>query len=129
MTLAEEADIEEICGSRAIAEDRLGRSRIDCYLDTSGDDPDAKRRARRREAEEEAESLNMLEDVLSTFLDAVPRHEVAKLARARGREAAVTSLVDRLGKLPLGGAVPRLVLEMVAKTLIAAALGDVHPPF
>ena len=31
MTLADEADIEEICGSRAIAEDRLGRSRIRRY--------------------------------------------------------------------------------------------------
>ena len=129
MTLAEEADIDEICGSRAIAEDRLGRSRIDRYLDSSGDDPGAKRRARRREAKEEAESLDMLEDVLRTFLDAVPRHEVARLARARGREAAISSLADRLGKLPLGGAVPRQVVEMVAKTMIAAALGDAHPPF
>ena len=71
----------------------------------------------------------MLEDVLRTFLDAVPRHEVARLARARGREAAISSLADRLGKLPLGGAVPRQVLEMVAKTMIAAALGDPHPAF
>jgi hypothetical protein len=71
----------------------------------------------------------MLEDVLSTFLDAVPRHEVAKLARARRREAAVSSLADRLGKLPLGGALPRQMLEMVAKTMVAAALGDTHPPF
>jgi tetratricopeptide (TPR) repeat protein len=129
MTFAEEAAIEEICGSRAIAEDRLGRARIESYLDGSGDDPDSKRRARRREAEEEAESFDMLEDVLSTFLDAVPRHEVAKLARARRREAAVSSLADRLGKLPLGGALPRQMLEMVAKTMVAAALGDTHPPF
>ena len=91
MTFAEEADIDEICGSRAIAEDRLGRSRIDRYLDSSGDDPGAKRRARRREAKEEAESLDMLEDVLRTFVDAVPRHEVARLAQARGREAAISS--------------------------------------
>jgi tetratricopeptide (TPR) repeat protein len=129
MTFAEEEDIDEICGSRAIAEDRLGRSRIDRYLDGSGDDPGAKRRARRREAKEEAESLDMLEDVLRAFVDAIPRHEVARLARAHGREAANSSLADRLGKLPLGGAVPRLILEMVAKTMIAAALGDAHPPF
>ena len=56
MTFAEEADIEEICGSRAIAEDRLGRSRMDRYLDSSGDDTGAKRRAP-REAKEEAESI------------------------------------------------------------------------
>jgi hypothetical protein len=83
MTFAEEADIEEICGSRAIAEDRLGRSRMDRYLDSSGDDTGAKRRAP-REAKEEAESLDMLEDVLRIFLDAVPQHEIARLARARG---------------------------------------------
>ena len=38
MTPAEEADIDEICGSQAIAEDRLGRSRIDRYLESSGDE-------------------------------------------------------------------------------------------
>jgi hypothetical protein len=51
MTLAEEANIDEICGSRAIAEDRLGRSRIDRYLDSSGDDPGAKRRPLSRAGE------------------------------------------------------------------------------
>lgn len=129
MTFAEEAAIDEICGLSAIAEDRIGRSRIDRYLDRSGEDPDAKRRARRREAKEEAEAFDMLEDVLRTFLDAVPGHEVAKLARACGPEAAASGLADRLGKLPLGGAVPRQILEMVAKTMIAAVVGDALPSF
>ena len=57
MYVTEEEEIEEMCESRAIAEDRLGRSRIDRYLDGSGDDPGAKQRARRREADEEAEGL------------------------------------------------------------------------
>ena len=71
----------------------------------------------------------MLEDVLRTFLDALPQHEVARLARARGRDAASSSLADRLGKSAFGGAMPRSMLEMVAKTMIAAVLGDAHPPF
>src|SRR5208337_4751378 len=45
-TFAEEADIDEICGSRAIAEDRLGRSRIDRYLDLAAVRNEARAQAR-----------------------------------------------------------------------------------
>ena len=102
MTFAEEAEVEEMCGSRALAEDRPGRSRIDRYLEGAGDDPGAKRRAKRREAEDEAEGVEMMDELVESFLDAVPAREMAKLVKAHGREGAVAGIADRIGNLPLG---------------------------
>ena len=122
MYVAEENDIDEMYESRAIAEDRLGRSRIDRYLDGTGDNADSKRRARRREALEEARSLDLLERLLGSFMDSTSPQEVKRLLKSQGRNGAVAALADRLGKLPLGAGAPRLLLELAAETVIFAAL-------
>ena len=126
---AEEDDIDEMRESRAVVEDRLGRSRIDRYLDGAGDDADSKRRARRREAEEEARSFDLLDRLLESFMDSASPQEVKRLLNSRGRDGAVAALADRLGKLPLGAEAPSLILELVANTIILAALGEKPPTF
>ncbi len=122
MYVAEENDIDEMYKSRAIAKDRLGRSRIDRYLDGTGDNANSKRRARRREALEEARSLDLLERLLGSFMDSTSPQEVKRLLKSQGRNGAVAALADRLGELPLGAGAPRLLLELAAETVIFAAL-------
>ena len=127
MNCAESQEIEALCASPAIGKDRHARSRIDRYLDSSGDEPGAKRRARRREADDEARAFGVFEDILESFLDFISPREVTRLTRSRGREGAVLVLADRLGKSPMGGGLPRAILELVASTMIAMALGEAGP--
>jgi tetratricopeptide (TPR) repeat protein len=129
MHAVEEDVIDEMGHSRAIAEDRLGRSRIARYLDGAGDDDDTKRRTRRREADEEARSFDLLNRLLESFMGSTSPQEVKRLLNSRGRDGAVAALADRLGKLPLGAEAPRLILELVANTIILAALGEKPPMF
>ena len=129
MYVAEEDDIDRMIESRAIAEDRLGRSRIDRYLDGTGDDADSKRRARRRGAGDEARSFDLFESLLECFLDSTSPQEVKRLLKSRGRDGAVAALADRLGRLPLGAGTPRLILELAARTMVLAALGEKPPTF
>jgi len=129
MHAVEEDVIEEMGHSRAIAEDRLGRSRIDRYLDGTSDDAHSKRRARRREADEEARSVDLLERLLGSFMDSTSPQEVKRLLKSRGQDGAVDALADRLEKLPLGAGAPRLILELVARTVVLAAVGEKPPTF
>jgi hypothetical protein len=129
MSVTEEEAIDEICESPAIVADRLGRSRIERYLDGSGDDPGSKQRARRREDSEASRDLDFMEGVLEDFLESLPPQEVMRLIRSRGRDGAVAAIADRLGKLPNAAEAPRVILETMAKMLVAAAAGDDFSPF
>ncbi len=129
MHIAEEEEIDALCESPAIGRDRHALSRIERYLDSSGDDPVSKRRARRLEADLDGDALDGLDEAMKSFLDAVPPQEVQKLIRSRGREGAVKALTDRLGEAPFGGGWPRAILELMARTMVAAALGEAPLPF
>jgi tetratricopeptide (TPR) repeat protein len=128
MYVGEEDDIDEMCRSPAIDKDRHGRSRIDRYLNGTGDDPESRRRARRRAAND-TRSFDVLEDIVTSFMETISQRDVQKLVKSHGRDGGVAALADRLTKLPLGAALPRPLLEMVATTMVAAALGEAPPPF
>jgi hypothetical protein len=128
MYVSEEDDIDEMCRSPAIDKDRHGRSRIDRYLNGTGDDPESRRRARRREANA-TDGFDVLEDIVTSFMETISQRDVQKLVKSHGRDGGVAALADRLTKLPLGAALPRPLLEMVATTMVAATLGEAPPPF
>jgi hypothetical protein len=62
-------------------------------------------------------------------METISQRDVQKLVKSHGRDGGVAALADRLTKLPLGAALPRPLLEMVATTMVAAALGEAPPPF
>ena len=129
MSIVDEDALDRMCKSRVIAEDRLGRSRIDRYLDGTGDDANSKRRARRREADDEARSFDLFENSRRRF---PPVHVSARgeeTGKSQGRDGAAATLVDRLAKLPLGAGAPRMMLELAAKAMVLAALGEELPRF
>ena len=128
MSVGEENDIDEMCRSPAIAQNRHGYSRIDRYLNNAGDDRESRRRARRREADATS-GFDLLEDIVTSFMEAISQRDVQKLVRSHGRDGGVAALADRLGKLPFGAALPRPLLQMVATTMVAAALDEAPPPF
>lgn len=127
MSVGEEADLDEMCRSPAIEQNRHGYSRIDRYLNSTGDDRESRRRARRREANATG-GFDVLEDIVTSFMETISQRDVQKLVRSHGRAGGVAALADRLGKLPFGAALPRPLLEMVATTMVVAALGEA-PPF
>ena len=129
MSIVDEDALDRMCELRAIAEDRLGRNRIDRYLDGTGDDADSKRRARRREADDDARSFDLFEDLVDGFLQTTSPHEVRRLVKSQGRDGAAATLADRLAKLPLGAGAPRMILELAAKAMVLAALGEEPPKF
>ena len=128
MSAGEENDIDEMCRSPAIAQNRHGYSRIDRYLNNAGDDRESRRRARRREADATS-GFDLLEDIVTSFMEAISQRDVQKLVRSHGRDGGVAALADRLGKLPFGAALPRPLLQMVATTMVAAALDQAPPAF
>jgi cellulose synthase operon protein C len=129
MYVAEEDEIRAMCNSPAIHKDPHGSGRIDRYLDSSGDDPSAKRRARRREASLATGDLELLETILAGFLSSISQRDVQRLVKSHGRDGAVTALADRLAQLPLGASAPCPLLKMVAGAIVATALGEAPPQF
>jgi tetratricopeptide (TPR) repeat protein len=122
-------EIDALCALPAIERDRHARARIDRYLDGSGDDPRAKRRARRRAAHDEADEVDAFADILRDFMDEISPREIEKLVRARGRDGAAAALVARMAKAPESGGMPRAIMDFLAKTMIAMALGELDPDF
>ena len=128
MYVAEEDEIRAMCNSPTIHKDRHGSGRIDRYLDSSGDDPGAKQRARRKAGLDPGD-LELLETILAAFMSSISKRDVQRLVRSHGRDGAVTALADRLAQLEFGASAPRPLLEMVAGGMVAAALGEASPPF
>ena len=124
MHLDEEDEIDDLCESLDIAKDRHVRSRIDRYLENSGDDPASKRRAKRLENRVSDDDSDMFEALFKTFLNSMTPRDIVKLVGTRGREGAVKSLADRFAELPFGAAMPRSMLETMARTIVAVALGE-----
>jgi tetratricopeptide (TPR) repeat protein len=129
MNHAELQEIDALCASPAIVRDRRARARIDRYLDGSSDDPGATRRARRRAADDEADAVDAFTDIFGSFLNEIPPRDVDRLVRSRGRDGAASVLAARMGKTPQGADLPRAVLDFMAKTMIAMALGEMDPEF
>lgn len=129
MNQAEVQEIDTLCALPAIERDRHARARIDRYLDGSGDDPGANRRLRRRAAQDEAQALDVFADIFRSFIANISPREVDKLVKSRGRDGAASVLADRMGKLPQGGGLPRAIVDFMAKTMIAMALGELDPEF
>jgi hypothetical protein len=129
MYVAEEDEIRAMCNSPAIHKDPHGSGRIDRYLDSSGADPSAKQRARRREASLATDDLELLETILAGFLPSISQRDVQRLVKSHGQDGAVTALADRLAQMPLGASAPRPLLKMVAGAMVATALGEAAPQF
>jgi len=129
MYQAEILEIDALCALPAIERDRHARARIDRYLDGSDDAPGGKRRLRRRASLDEAEAVDVFADIFRSFMEEISPREVNKLVKSRGRDGAAPVLVDRMAKLPQGGALPRAILDFMAKTIIAMALGELDPEF
>src|SRR5208337_3945739 len=105
-TFAEEADIDEICGSRAIAEDRLGRSRIDRYLDLA-----AVRNEARAQARIVKEALDQFRAVFETLQSRAccERRPISpgycrRAWRSRSDRQGVALTMGRLTRVSLSGA-------------------------
>ena len=128
MYVTEQDEVDSMRDAQAIQKDRHGAGRIERYLDSAGDDSESKRRARRK-ADLDMDDLGPLESILESFMASVSRRDVQKLVKSHGREGAISALVDRLAQLDAGASAPRLILEMVARSMIALALGEVSPPF
>ncbi len=79
----------------------------------------------------EARSLRSVRGSRRRFppLQVTSPHEVRRLVKSQGRDGAAATLADRLGKLPLGAGAPRLILELAAKAMVLAALGEEPPKF
>ena len=120
---ADEDEIDDLLDSPVIAKDRHARARIDRYLESAGDDPASKRRAKRREDVSD-ESVEIIEALLMPLLESIRPRDVLKLIRSKGRDGAVETLADRFGELEFGEAMPRSVAESMARTMVATALGE-----
>ena len=100
--------------------DHHWRNRIQQYLESAGDDPASKRRARRLAASAAADEDEAMAAMLGTILDSVSPHDVRRLIKTNGPDGAASALIDRLAKQPIGALLPRSALADVAKTLIEA---------
>jgi tetratricopeptide (TPR) repeat protein len=128
MYIADENDIDAMMGSPAIARDRHASGRIERYLNSTGDDPESRRRAKRLTANT-GHGLDALEGVLTSFMETLTPRDVQKLVKSRGRDGAISALADRLAGLPLGATMPDPLREMVAHIIVAGVLGEAPPPF
>jgi tetratricopeptide (TPR) repeat protein len=97
-------------------------NRIRQYIEGSGDDPAAKRRARRLAARAEANEDEELEDAVEAVLKHFSPQDVQRLVKKHGRDNAIGVLVDTLVKSPVGAFCPRPALASMARTMVEAVL-------
>jgi cellulose synthase operon protein C len=102
--------------------------RIRRYLDSSGDDPAAKRRAKRLAAREEDFVSPELEAVLEGMFDAISQEEVRRLIKSHGPDGAPRHIAAQLAKAPALRHAPLQALEGLATVLIQI-VQDAASPF
>jgi len=115
-------------GSRARETFALG-NRIQRYLDSSGDDPAAKRRAKRVAAREQAFVGDDTASLIEEVFDAIPPGEVRRLLKIHGPGGAPRAIATQLANAPTLGAVPIPALEQLARILMEMVAADDAAPF
>jgi len=104
-------------------------NRIRQFIESSGDDPAATRRARRLAAYAQANEEGELPRALEMIFDSVSPEEVRRMIRTHGKDNAADVLCDKLAKSPVGDLAPRSALAAMAKTLIEMILENPRPYF
>ena len=104
-------------------------NRIRQFIESSGDDPAAMRRARRLAAYAQANEEDELPRALEMIFESVPPDDVRRLIKNHGKDDAIGVLCDKLAKSPVGALVPRPALATMARTLVEMILENAKSYF
>jgi hypothetical protein len=117
-------ELVEMANNAAKQKDHQWVNRIRRYMEGLGDDPAAKRRARRLAAAAEASDEEELEDALEAIFKSVSPQDVQRLMKKHGKVNAVAVLVDTLANSPVGALLPRPQLASMARTMVDMVLDN-----
>jgi tetratricopeptide (TPR) repeat protein len=124
--IPEEEELSEMQNKAGGRRDFHWFNRIQRYFESSGDDPAAKRRARRQAAVAEPgeEETKAITGLLDTLLDSVSPDEIRRLVNKLGRDKAIPALAARLGKSPVAAMAPGSAVAALAETIVDMVIGN-----
>ena len=105
------------------------RSRIQRYLNSSGDDPAARRRARRLALRDQAFAEDDMTSLLEDVFDAIRPEEFYRLLRKHGQADAPRAIAAHLAQAPTLRDVTPTALERIAAMLVAMGESGGCSPF
>ena len=105
------------------------RSRIGRYLSSSGDDPAARRRARRLTLREQSFAEDDMTSLLEDVFDAIRPEEFTRLIRKHGAADAPRAIAAHLAQAPALRDAPRAALEQIATILVRMVTTSGVSPF
>ena len=105
------------------------RSRIQRYLNSSGDDPAARRRARRLALRDQAFAEDDMTSLLDDVFESIHPEEFKRLLRKHGQADAPRAIAAHLVKAPKLRELPPAVLEQIAAMLISMVEAGGSSPF
>ena len=126
------AESEEIFDMLDEASERQAfawRSRMQRYLNSSGDDPAARRRARRLASWEQAFAEDDMTSLLEDVFDAIHPEEFKRLLRKHGHADAPRAIAAHLAKTPALRKVTPTALERIVTMLITMVKAGEFSPF
>ncbi len=129
MYRSESDEIDNMIGRELNPSDFHWQNRIRRYLESSGDDPAAKRRAKRLAEDERAFDEIEMTAALEEILKVVSPLDVRRTIKARGKEGAAVALLARLVKSPVGRGLSGPALIRIVHLLIEMVEADPASPF
>jgi cellulose synthase operon protein C len=102
-------------------------NRIQRYFESLGDEPAAKRRARRRAAlaKSDDEATEAMMGLLRILINSVSPKEIQRLVKKLGRDKAIPALVAKLSKSPIAPLAAEAVITDIVETLVDTMIGSV----
>jgi hypothetical protein len=129
MSHADSMELLAICDKAKAQNDLRWYDRIQRYFESAGDDPAAKRRAKRRAAQE----MELDETEMSAMCDAIFKlispQDIHRLIKLHGKNGASAALVEKLAASSAGHTLPRPALAGIADMMIQLILGHDASPF
>lgn len=128
MTVAEEDEIFAMGDDARTRDDYAWFSRIQRYLDSSGDDPAARRRARRIASPGDVGDAEIGALIAQVF-DAISPDDVRRLIKKHGPDGARQAIVAKLAEAPALRGLPSSMLAGFAAIMIESAAESGASPF
>ena len=122
----EEEELSEMQDKARGRQDYHWFNRIQRYFESLGDDPAAKRRARRQAAlaEPDDEVAEAMMGLLGMLINSVSPDEVQRLVNKLGRDKAIPALAAKLGKSPAASMAPGSTIAEFAETIVDIVTGN-----
>jgi cellulose synthase operon protein C len=118
MSVGETRELIEMRDQPRNPRDFHWRNRIQRYFDSSGDDPAAKRRAKRiADQQSELEEVEMA-STLEAIFELISPRDIRRLIRAHGKDGAPFALTGKLVASPVGRTLPRPALARIASMMV-----------